>query len=55
MKGKFAACYATAQTDQGQELRCDLVRNHKTPHEDYHVGEKWAIDLAANAWAVVYG
>ncbi len=55
MDKKFSACYATAQTSQGQELHCDLVRNHKERHQDYHVGAEWDIQLATNPWAVVYG
>lgn len=46
-------CYAQARTDQGQELRCDLRRNHKSDHYDAAIGLFWSVDEVSSPWPVL--
>lgn len=49
---KLAGCYAQSQTDDGQELRCSLRRNHKTDHYDGALNMDWRTEHNA-IWALV--
>jgi hypothetical protein len=49
---KLAGCYAQSQTDDGQELRCSLRRNHKTDHYDGARNMDWRTEHNA-IWALV--
>lgn len=46
-------CWQQAGTDQGQELRCDLRRNHKTDHYDAALGLFWSVDQVTTPWPML--
>lgn len=48
----MSKCYAVGRTDQGDEMRCCLARNHKTDHWDSVRLQSWAVDLVASPWAL---
>lgn len=47
----MSLCYQVGRTDQGDELRCSLLRNHKEDHYDTARDQSWSVNPLTCAWA----